>query len=122
MRVIFTPSELNFADPMTKNVTDSIHQELVPALKDGRIADTIFATVNREDVGKGLKSSTQTDRHHDVAVEEMMLPVRTGQLGPGVRNCATRGVRDRSRERVYSPNSIMETDTKEAGNRGRKHG
>jgi transposase InsO family protein len=50
MVVRFTPSELNFADPMTKNVTEAIHRELVPALKDGTIADCIYETVDREDV------------------------------------------------------------------------
>ena len=105
---------------MTKNVTDSIHQELVPALKDGRIVDTIYATVNREDVGKGRTSAVQTGEDDDVVVEEAVLPVRTGHLGPGIRNRATRGVRDRNRERAYSPNTLMETGTKEAEGKARE--
>ena len=50
LRVVFTPSELNFADPMTKNVTEAIHGVLIADLKSGGIADRIFETVNREDV------------------------------------------------------------------------
>jgi hypothetical protein len=54
LRVVFVPSELNFADPMTKNVSEAIFQSLVPALKNGCIADSdiIYDIVNREDVGK----------------------------------------------------------------------
>ena len=52
MRMKFVRSELNFGDIMTKNVTEAIHNTLVPMLKDGRIADMIHETVNREDVGK----------------------------------------------------------------------
>jgi len=73
MIVVFTRSEMNFADPMTKNVTDSIHQSLVPALKDGRIADAIFATVNREDVGK---LGDHKDRRDVLMVESAVSPVR----------------------------------------------
>ncbi len=50
LRVIFTPSELNFADPMTKNVTEAIHGVLIADLKGGGIADRIFEIVDREDV------------------------------------------------------------------------
>jgi hypothetical protein len=59
LRVKFTPSQMNFADPMTKNVTESIHKDLVPAIKNGQIARVIFDTARREDVGNhgGLKGS-----------------------------------------------------------------
>jgi hypothetical protein len=61
LRVIFTPSELNFADPMTKNVTEAIHGTLIADLKGGDIADRIFETVDREDVNN---RSSRTDRKH----------------------------------------------------------
>ncbi|MFM8622139.1 MAG: reverse transcriptase domain-containing protein, partial [Holophagaceae bacterium] len=51
LQIMFTNSQTNFADPMTKNVTESIQESLIPPLKDGRIAEVIFHTVNREDVG-----------------------------------------------------------------------
>ena len=60
MRVIFTPSELNFADPMTKNVTEAIHGVLIADLKSGGIADRIFETVDREDVNN--RNVRRTDR------------------------------------------------------------
>jgi hypothetical protein len=75
MIVKFTRSELNFADPMTKNVTELIHRSLVPAIKDGRIADTIFATVNREDVRKS-DSRTSDSRQQDPKYEILMVESR----------------------------------------------
>jgi len=51
LRVIFTPSELNFADPMTKNVTEAIHGVLIADLKGGGIADRIFETVDSTERG-----------------------------------------------------------------------
>jgi len=50
MRVMFTRSESNFADILTKNVSERIFMQLVPSLKSGDIANVIFNTINREDV------------------------------------------------------------------------
>ena len=52
MRVMFTRSESNFADVLTKNVTEQTFTQLVPGLKNGDIAEVIFETVDREDVKK----------------------------------------------------------------------
>jgi len=69
MKVMFTPSEMNFADPMTKNVTESIHQSLIPALKNGRIARVIYDTVNREDVvNNGMAKGTDVPSHNAYVV------------------------------------------------------
>ena len=57
--VVFTPSEWNFADPMTKNVTEIIHRVLIPELKDGRIAKRIFEIVEREDVRNHVGQRTR---------------------------------------------------------------
>ena len=50
MRVLFTRSESNFADVLTKNVNERVFTQLVPSLKNGDIADVIFDTIDREDV------------------------------------------------------------------------
>jgi hypothetical protein len=52
LRVLFTRSEENFADVLTKNVTEAIHTDLADRLKDGRISKAIFAATEREDVSK----------------------------------------------------------------------
>ena len=41
LHVVFTPSENNFGDLVTKNVTESIRNHLATQLRDGRIADVI---------------------------------------------------------------------------------
>ena len=56
MRVMFTRSESNFADVLTKNVIEQTFTQLVPGLKNSDIAEVIFNTVDREDVKKsGLR-------------------------------------------------------------------
>ena len=50
LSVKFVPSEENFADLETKNVTEAVHSHLADRLTDGRIAEAIFAVVGREDV------------------------------------------------------------------------
>ena len=101
----------------------------MPALKDGRIADTIYATVNREDVGNDRTVTVQTSGQNDV--EDSMLTTRApnANFNTGVRNRTIRGVRDRCRERSYSQSNLMETDPKraenktgEATNRNSEHG
>ena len=52
LSVQFVPSEENFADLETKNVTEGIHSHLANRLKDGRIQSAIFAANGREDVKK----------------------------------------------------------------------
>ena len=52
LRVMFTRSESNFADILTKNVSERTFTQLVPALKSGDIARVMFETVDREDVKK----------------------------------------------------------------------
>jgi Reverse transcriptase (RNA-dependent DNA polymerase)/gag-polypeptide of LTR copia-type/Zinc knuckle len=74
LKVIFTPSESNFADPMTKNVTEQIYQSLVPVLKDGRIADVIYETVNREDVGKYDRRTKKPNATPKVGTVYMTIP------------------------------------------------
>ncbi|MFM5988005.1 MAG: reverse transcriptase domain-containing protein [Sphaerospermopsis kisseleviana] len=81
MRVMFTRSEFNFADPMTKNVTEAIQKSLIPLLKDGRIARVIFDTVNREDVGKvGMSEGTvvPTKRTFIVLPGQTAMACKTG--------------------------------------------
>ncbi|MFM8621801.1 MAG: reverse transcriptase domain-containing protein, partial [Holophagaceae bacterium] len=78
LRVMFTPSEMNFADPMTKNVSESIHQSLVPQLKDGRIARAILDTVNREDVGNNGKTEGTS-----VPMPRTQRNMLSGQVSPG---------------------------------------
>jgi hypothetical protein len=92
MRMTFVRSELNFGDIMTKNVTEAIHNTLVPMLKDGRIADMIHKTVNREDVGKsgnGQKVRPKSDvstacepiREVAYTLEKVTKPIGVSSVG-----------------------------------------
>jgi hypothetical protein len=58
LRVMFTRSESNFADILTKNVNERTFTQLVPALKSGDIARVLFETVDREDVKKSSYRTT----------------------------------------------------------------
>ena len=86
--VKFTRSESNYADPMTKNVTDGIFHTLVPALKDGGISEAIYHTVNREDVGKysggAARTAARTENQargyvRSAAVFPVLTVVRNGR-------------------------------------------
>jgi hypothetical protein len=57
LRVMFTRSESNFADVLTKNVSERIFTQLVPSLKAGDIARVMFETVDREDVKKNNRTA-----------------------------------------------------------------
>ena len=51
MKVVFVPTEENVADIETKNVTEKIHSQLVPLIKNGLFRG-IYDKTNREDVKK----------------------------------------------------------------------
>jgi hypothetical protein len=91
MIVKFTRSEMNFADPMTKNVVEAIYQFLVPALKDGRIADVIYETIDREDV-------KEADR----------VKARRGKVGSGKQDSDVSFARDRPRDQFYVSEIFVE--------------
>lgn len=84
LRVCFVRSEMNFADLMTKNVTEKIHNELVPALKNGDIARAIFEIVNREDVEE---SNGKTDGRSQLT---MLTTLDRDTYGTGTRMLSDR--------------------------------
>ena len=49
LQVRFVRSENNYADLMTKNVTEKIHKELAPGIKQGKMM-LVFDAATREDV------------------------------------------------------------------------
>jgi len=49
LRVVFVRSENNYADIMTKNVTEKIHTELSPGIKKGKLLK-VYVAATREDV------------------------------------------------------------------------
>jgi hypothetical protein len=60
LRVLFTKSENNFADVLTKNVTEGIHLDLAHRIKDGRISNAIFDAVEREDVSRNRLTAVKS--------------------------------------------------------------
>ena len=51
MTVTFVRSEENAADVLTKNVTEKIHDKLVPLIREGRLLE-VYDSAHREDVKK----------------------------------------------------------------------
>jgi len=87
LRVLFTRSESNFADVLTKNVNERIFTQLVPSLKNGDIASVMFQAVDREDVKKRYRTTDRLaadepgDRCHVSTVEQHVLDFASPESG-----------------------------------------